>query len=94
MDALRMAAGTLSAGTDADAARLLVGSFPTIVAAYSRLVHGSEPLAPRGDLGLAANYLYMLTGAEPQRGARPRARRLSRDGRRITGSTRRRSRHE
>jgi len=66
MDALRMAAGTLSAATDADAARLLVGSFPTIVAAYSRLVHGSEPLAPRGDLGLAANYLYMLTGAVQQ----------------------------
>src|SRR5262245_56649604 len=35
MDALRMAAGTLDAASDADAAALLVGSLPTIVAAYS-----------------------------------------------------------
>ncbi|HEX8616608.1 MAG TPA: citrate synthase/methylcitrate synthase [Thermoanaerobaculia bacterium] len=65
MDALRMAAGTLSAGTDGEAAQLLVGSFPTIVASYWRLLHGREPLEPRDDLGFAANYLYMLTGHEP-----------------------------
>jgi citrate synthase len=65
MDALRMAAGTLTAATDAEAAALVVGSFPTIVAAYARLLRGAEPIAPRGDLGLAANYLAMLTGAEP-----------------------------
>jgi citrate synthase len=65
MDALRMAAGTLSAGTDAEAATVLVGSFPTIVAAYSRLARGSEPVAPRAGLSLAANYLYMLSGTEP-----------------------------
>jgi citrate synthase len=65
MDALRMAAGTLAAADDLVAARLLVGSFPTIVAAYARLTRGAEPLAPRADLGLAANYLYMLRGAEP-----------------------------
>ncbi|HEY0159873.1 MAG TPA: citrate synthase/methylcitrate synthase [Thermoanaerobaculia bacterium] len=64
MDALRMAAGTLTADGDGAAARLLVGSFPTIVSAYWRLLHGREPLAPRGDLGFAANYLYMLTGSE------------------------------
>jgi citrate synthase len=64
MDALRMAAGTLTANDDGEAARLLVGSFPTIVAAYWRLLHGREPMAPRPELGLAANYLYMLTGAE------------------------------
>ena len=64
MDALRMAAGTLIANDDGEAARLLVGSFPTIVAAYWRLLHGREPLAPRPDVGLAANYLFMLTGAE------------------------------
>ncbi len=66
MDALRMAAGTLTASSDGDAAELLVGAFPTIVAAYWRLLHGREPIAPRDDLGIAANYLYMLTGAEPQ----------------------------
>src|SRR6516225_7915627 len=50
MDALRMAAGTLSAAGDEAAARLLVGSFPTIVAAYARLLRGEEPLAPRASL--------------------------------------------
>lgn len=65
MDALRMAAGTLSAEDDADAARMLAGSFPVIVAAYWRLLHGVEPLAPRAELCIAANYLYLLTGREP-----------------------------
>jgi citrate synthase len=65
MDALRMAAGTLVAEDDAAAARLLVGSFPTIVAAYARLLRGEAPVAPRPDLGLAANYLFMLSGSEP-----------------------------
>ncbi|HEX7831376.1 MAG TPA: citrate synthase/methylcitrate synthase [Thermoanaerobaculia bacterium] len=65
MDALRMAAGTLVAKNDADAATLLVSSFPTIVAAHWRFLHGREPLAPRHDLGIAANYLYMLNGVEP-----------------------------
>jgi citrate synthase len=65
MDALRMAAGTLSGGTDLAAARTLVGAFPTIVASYARLSAGAEPLAPRAELGLAANYLFMMTGAEP-----------------------------
>jgi citrate synthase len=65
MDALRMAAGTLSETDDAAAAHLLVGAFPTIVAAYARLLRGEEPLAPRESLGLAANYLYMSRGSEP-----------------------------
>ena len=65
MDALRMAAGTLTARSDGEAAELLVGSFPAIVAAYWRLLHGREPLAPRADLGFAANYLYLLDGQEP-----------------------------
>src|SRR5262245_38436221 len=55
MDALRMAAGTLTAPTDAAAAQLLVGAFPTIVASYARLLRGEDPLAPRTDLSLAAN---------------------------------------
>lgn len=65
MDALRMAAGTLGASSDETAASLLVGSFATIVAAYARLTRGAEPIEPREDLGLAANYLLMLTGEEP-----------------------------
>jgi len=58
IDALRMAAGTLSEDD-------LPGAFPTIVATYWRLLHGQEPIAPRADLGYAANYLYMLNGVEP-----------------------------
>ncbi len=75
MDALRMAAGTISlrgSGTDksfraADdhAARNLLAAFPTIVAAYWRLSNDRSPIAPRPDLGHAANFLYMLSGETP-----------------------------
>jgi citrate synthase len=65
MDALRMATGTLIADGDRTAAELLIGALPTIVASYSRLARGAEPLDPLPELGIAANYLYMNTGAEP-----------------------------
>jgi citrate synthase len=68
MDALRMAAGTISlGGTDDpyDQALALVARLPGIVAAYWRLLGGEEPVAPDPRLGHAANYLYMLTGKEP-----------------------------
>ncbi|MEE2887666.1 MAG: citrate synthase [Planctomycetota bacterium] len=75
MDALRTAASLLSiedgGGDDADReanllrAVRLTAQFPTIVAAYDRLRDGQEPIAPRDDLGHAANFLYMLTGEEP-----------------------------
>ena len=45
--------------------RAIVARFPTIVAAFWRLRRGAEPLAPRPDLGHAANFLYMLSGDEP-----------------------------
>ncbi|MFC0557910.1 citrate synthase [Halalkalibacter alkalisediminis] len=38
---------------------------PTIVTAFSRIRDGLEPVGPRSDLGFAANFLYMLTGNEP-----------------------------
>jgi citrate synthase len=45
---------------------LFVGAVtPTILTALHRLRAGHEPLAPRDDLDYAANYLWMLTGAEP-----------------------------
>jgi citrate synthase len=62
MDALRIAAATLAGEDDDEAARNLLAAFPVIVAAYWRLLHGQAPIAPRADLGHAANYLYMLTG--------------------------------
>jgi citrate synthase len=73
MDALRMAASALSLSSPSSApggspkadALSLVAKFPTIAAAYSRLLEGKEPLAPRNDLGHAANYLYMMFGEAP-----------------------------
>jgi citrate synthase len=65
MDALRMASGTLSPGTDDEEALALVAYLPTIVAAYSRMLEGEEPVDPDPELGHAANYLYMLTGEAP-----------------------------
>ena len=70
IDALLIAASTLrlSAGPadPANDALTLVAAFPSIVAAYSRLTAGQEPIAPASaELALAANYLYMLTGEAP-----------------------------
>lgn len=75
IDALRMAVATLSLdesnpndispAADFAAARMLVARCPTIIAAHSRLLQGQEPIAPRADLSLAANFLYMATGKEP-----------------------------
>jgi citrate synthase len=75
MDALRTAASLLSIddveGPDTDRetnlkrAVRITARFPTIVAAYDRLRDGKEPIAPNSDLDLAANFLYMLTGEEP-----------------------------
>ncbi|GGU82023.1 citrate synthase [Streptomyces albospinus] len=39
---------------------------PTLLTALHRLGQGQEPIEPRADLGHAANYLYMLTGQEPE----------------------------
>jgi citrate synthase len=43
----------------------LTAKIPTIIAAIARIRDGKQPLAPRSDLGLVANFLYMLTGNEP-----------------------------
>ena len=77
MDALRMAAGTISLGTPDGAPSeagfygdtlALVARFPTIVATYWRLLKEKKPVAPDPELGHAANYLYMLTGEPPSPG--------------------------
>lgn len=77
MDALRMAAGTLSLGVGGNSSReealTLVAAMPTIVAAYHRLLQGLQPIAP--NMGLkshAANFLFMLDGTPPD-AARVRA---------------------
>lgn len=64
MDALRMAAGTLSVGNDAveHQAVQITAQVPVIVASYWRLLQDQSLVAPRSDLGHAANFLYMLNG--------------------------------
>lgn len=43
----------------------LMGKLPTIVTSFDRLRRGLPPIEPRQDLGHGANFLYMLTGEEP-----------------------------
>jgi citrate synthase len=43
----------------------VVAEAPTLLTALHRLGQGLDPVAPRADLGYAANYLWMLTGTEP-----------------------------
>ncbi len=43
----------------------LTAKMATVIAAYHRLRNGQEIIEPRRDLGHAANFLYMLTGEEP-----------------------------
>ncbi|MGH7503020.1 MAG: citrate/2-methylcitrate synthase [Longimicrobiales bacterium] len=43
----------------------LTGQAVTLSAAIARLAAGKEPVPPRGDLGLGANFLYMLNGEIP-----------------------------
>ncbi|MFC7176639.1 citrate synthase [Halosegnis marinus] len=77
MAALRTLVSYLSAedpeadadATDLDAStrkgRRITAKIPTVLAAFDRFRRGEDPVAPRDDLGHAANFLYMLTGEEP-----------------------------
>jgi citrate synthase len=73
MDALRMAAGTLGLRAQDEPrvedpqrdAFAIVARFPSAVAGYWRMLQGLPLVAPRNDLGHAANTLYMLTGEVP-----------------------------
>jgi len=47
----------------------LTGQITTICAAWDRLRKGQEPIAPRTDLTLAQNFVYMLSGEEPDKTA-------------------------
>ena len=44
----------------------LQAKIPTFVTAFARVRKGLEPVAPKADLSFAANFLYMLTGKEPE----------------------------
>ncbi|MFP9191604.1 citrate synthase [Natronosalvus vescus] len=77
MAALRTATSMLSATEpegDSDPAdfeaslrkgRRITAKMPTVLAAFERFRQGEEPLDPNPELGLAANFLYMFTGEEP-----------------------------
>jgi len=77
MAALRTAVSMLSAydpdadepTTDTEATlrkgRRITAKIPTILAAFTRIRNGEEPVEPREDLGHAANFLYMLNDEEP-----------------------------
>ncbi len=43
----------------------LISRVPSIVAGWHRMREGSDPLPPRNDLSHAANFLWQLTGKEP-----------------------------
>ncbi|GAA0672118.1 citrate synthase [Natronoarchaeum mannanilyticum] len=78
MAAIRTAVSQLSAydpegsGHDAEdhesilrKGRRITAKLPTILAAFSRVRDGEEPIEPRDDLDHAENFLYMLNGEEP-----------------------------
>lgn len=76
MEALRTVASTLSmfdracvheesGGSSLCRAVSLTAKLPTIVASFDRLRRGRPPIEPRADLAHAANFLYMMTGEEP-----------------------------
>ncbi|WP_423996661.1 citrate synthase [Halorubrum trapanicum] len=45
--------------------RRITAKIPTVLAAFERVRQGEEPVAPDPELSHAGNFLYMLTGAEP-----------------------------
>ncbi|HTE17058.1 MAG TPA: citrate synthase [Armatimonadota bacterium] len=72
MDVLRTAVSALGmwdpdAGDNSAEANLrksirLTAQIPTIITSFNHLRNGREPVAPRDDLSVAANFLYMLDG--------------------------------
>ncbi len=75
MDALRTAVSSLSSydsnpednSIEASRRRVisLTAQMPTLVAAFQRIRSGQDLIAPKNSLSHAANFLYMLSGKEP-----------------------------
>ena len=70
LDVLRTVISTLGTGLplkkpDISDAIAVTAKIPTINTLFDRIRRGQEPVDPRPDLDHAANYLYMLTGREP-----------------------------
>jgi len=45
----------------------LQAQIPTIVAAFERIRKGNEPVAPKSGVSIAYNFLYMMTGKDPDK---------------------------
>ncbi|MBP1154609.1 MULTISPECIES: citrate synthase [unclassified Paenibacillus] len=45
----------------------LQAQLPTIIAAFARIREGKEPIAPKAGVSIAENFLYMLTGKNPEK---------------------------
>ncbi len=58
-------ADDLSEKANQNKAIKLIAKFPTILAAHDRLRRNLQPVAPKSTLNHAANFLYMLSGQEP-----------------------------
>ena len=43
----------------------MVARMPALVAGFDRIRNGKEPLAPKPDVNIATNFLYMLQGQDP-----------------------------
>lgn len=68
IDAIRMAVALLSLGREEEPledAMTAIASFPAIVGAYWRLLHGQKPAAIRPELSHAAHYLHQIFDSEP-----------------------------
>jgi citrate synthase len=75
MDALRFAVASLTADDPAPGdhsreanlkrAEMLTSRVPVIGGMYQRLRSGGQVVEPRADLGLTANFLFQMTGEEP-----------------------------
>jgi citrate synthase len=65
--ALQVAVAALGAisSQSVDADITVIAQLPTLLGAFHRLRTGSPPVSPRGDLGHAENFLYMLDGKRP-----------------------------
>ena len=57
--------GDDSAAAECRKAVRLIAQLPTMVASFHRLRSAQKPVAPRRGLSLAANFLYMVSGAVP-----------------------------
>ncbi|NTZ18926.1 citrate synthase [Paenibacillus sp. JMULE4] len=45
----------------------LQAQIPTIIATFARIREGKEPIAPKAGVSIAENFLYMLTGKNPEK---------------------------